>query len=106
MGLRNQYPISSNAIQNTTDGSDFYLLVLDQNASSMMYATWFGANGGWEHVDGGTSRFDPNGIVYEAICQGASNMTTTPTAYSTTNQVGSYDIAVFKIDFQSVGVIA
>ncbi|MDQ3109462.1 MAG: gliding motility-associated C-terminal domain-containing protein [Bacteroidota bacterium] len=100
------YPISSNALQPTTDGDDFYLLVLDQNATSMFYATYFGAAGGWEHVDGGTSRFDPNGIVYEAICQGASNMTTTTGAYSPNNMVGSYDVAVFKIDFQAVGVIA
>jgi gliding motility-associated-like protein len=100
------YPVTPACIQPTTDGSDFYLIVLDQNATSMFYATYFGANGGWEHVDGGTSRFDPNGIVYEAICQGASNMTTTPGAYSPNNQVGSYDVAVFKIDFQAVGVMA
>ncbi len=100
------YTVTPGAIQPTTDGNDFYLIVLDPNATALMYATWFGANGGWEHVDGGTSRFDPNGIVYEAICQGASNMTTTPTAYSPTNQVGSYDVAVFKIDFQAVGVMA
>jgi gliding motility-associated-like protein len=105
-GSVTSYPVSAGCIQPTTDGNDFYLLVLDQNATAMMYATYFGANGGWEHVDGGTSRFDPNGIVYEAICQGATNMTTTPGAYSPTNQVGSYDVAVFKIDFQAVGVIA
>lgn len=105
-GSVSSYPVTPGCIQPTTDGNDFYLLVLDQNATAMMYATYFGANGGWEHVDGGTSRFDPNGIVYEAICQGASNMTTTPGAYSPNNQVGSYDIAVFKIDFQAVGVIA
>lgn len=33
-------------------------------------------------------------------------MTTTAGAYSPTNQVGSWDVAVFKIDFQTVGVIA
>ncbi|HLG03844.1 MAG TPA: PKD domain-containing protein, partial [Bacteroidia bacterium] len=99
------YPVTSNAIQPTTDGSDFYLIVLDMNATSLIHATYFGGTG-WEHVDGGTSRFDPNGIVYEAICQNATNMTTTPGAYSPNNMAGSYDIAVFKIDFQAVGVIA
>lgn len=105
-GSVTNYPVSANCIQPTTDGNDFYLLVLDQNATALMYATYFGANGGWEHVDGGTSRFDPNGIVYEAICQGASNMTTTANAWSPNNQVGSWDVAVFKIDFQAVGVMA
>jgi gliding motility-associated-like protein len=105
-GQTTGYPVSGNAIQPTTDGSDFYLLVLQKDAIAMTYATYFGANGGWEHVDGGTSRFDPNGIVYEAICQGAMNMTTTATAYSPTNLAGSYDVAVFKIDFQAVGVNA
>ncbi len=100
------YIVTPGAVQPMTDGNDFYLIVLDPNATGLLYATYFGANGGWEHVDGGTSRFDPNGIVYEAICQGSSNMTTTPGAYSPTNQVGSYDVAVFKIDFQAVGVMA
>jgi len=82
------YTVSPNCIQPITDGNDFYLLVLDQNATSMVYATYFGANGGWEHVDGGTSRFDPNGIVYEAICQGAMNYPTTPGAYAPNNTYG------------------
>lgn len=105
-GAIGAYTVSPNCIQPITDGNDFYLLVLDQNATSMVYATYFGANGGWEHVDGGTSRFDPNGIVYEAICQGAMNYPTTPGAYAPNNLAGSYDVAVFKIDFQAVGVNA
>ncbi|MGL4597793.1 MAG: PKD domain-containing protein, partial [Bacteroidia bacterium] len=105
-GQVSAFPVSGNALQPTTDGSDFYLLVLQKDAVAMTYATYFGANGGWEHVDGGTSRFDPNGIVYEAICQGASNMTTTATAYSPNNLANSFDVAVFKIDFQAVGVNA
>jgi gliding motility-associated-like protein len=101
----NGFPLSPNALQTTTDGQDFYLIVLDQDATGLIYGSFFGGTG-WEHVDGGTSRFDPNGIVYEAICQVSTNMTTTPSAYSASNLTTNYDIAVFKLDFQAIGVQA
>ena len=100
------FPISTNAVQSTNDGNDFYLLVLDQNAASMTYATYYGDNGGWEHVDGGTSRFDKNGIVYQAVCACGGSFPTTPTAVAPTTPSWNCDIAVFKIDFQAIGVVA
>jgi len=98
-------PVSPGAIQSTTDGSDFYLLVLAQDADSLLYATYMGDGSSWEHVDGGTSRFDKQGIVYEAVCEGGTSFPTTPGAYSNTSTVG-WDIVVFKIDFEQQGVIA
>ena len=72
-------PITPDAAQSTTDGNDFYFIVLSKNANALMYGTFMGASGGvGEHVDGGTSRFDRNGIVYQAIC-GACNHGTFPT---------------------------
>jgi gliding motility-associated-like protein len=100
------FPVSSNAVQSTNDGNDFYLLVLDQNAASMTYATYYGDSFGWEHVDGGTSRFDKNGIVYQAVCACGGNFPTTANAVAPTTPSWNCDIAVFKIDFQAVGVIA
>ena len=42
-----------------------------------MYGTYFGQNDGpqsiSEHVDGGTSRYDRNGIIYQAICNCADH---------------------------------
>jgi gliding motility-associated-like protein len=41
-----------------------------------------------EHIDGGTSRFDKNGVIYQAICGGCggfSSVPTTPGAWSQTN---------------------
>jgi len=106
-GSTTGFPVSGNAVQPTTDGSDFYLMVLKKDALLMLYATYYGDPNAWEHVDGGTSRFDKNGIVYEAVCAGGTNFPTMPGSYSVNNQTGgSWDIAVFKIDFQSVGVIA
>ncbi|MHB1920957.1 MAG: DUF7948 domain-containing protein, partial [Chitinophagaceae bacterium] len=62
-------PVTSDAIKPYTDGRDFYFFVLKRDATSILFASFFGQDGGEvDHVDGGTSRFDPNGVIYEAIC--------------------------------------
>jgi len=96
-------------LQATTDGSDYYFIVLNKNMVSQIYGSYFGQNaGGGEHVDGGTSRFDENGIIYQAICAacggGTQNFPVTPGAYSTTKaattncNLGALKI---KFDFQN-----
>jgi hypothetical protein len=66
----NNMPLTANAIQSTTDGFNFYLFVLSTNATSLLYATYFGGAQSQEHVDGGTSRFDKKGIIYQSVCAG------------------------------------
>jgi gliding motility-associated-like protein len=86
-------PLTSDAFQSLTDGSDFYIMVLGQEASSLLYATFFGGYGLAEHVDGGTSRFDKKGIIYQAVCAGcggSNNFPTTPGAWSNTNNSSFY----------------
>lgn len=65
-------PITPDAIKSTTDGRDFYFFVLRKDATSQLFGSFFGENntqnGGNDHVDGGTSRFDRNGVIYQAIC--------------------------------------
>lgn len=78
----------------------FYLCVLEPQATDLNFATYYSAN----HVDGGTSRFDVNGIVYQGVCSGGG-FDTTPTAWATDQSAG-WDIGVFKIDFQTNGVNA
>lgn len=94
-------PVTPDAFDATTDGSDFYLMVLNTDAASLAYATFFGGSAS-EHVDGGTSRFDKNGIVYQAVCAGCGGLSfpTTPGAYSSTNNSFNCNLGVFKIDFQ------
>jgi gliding motility-associated-like protein len=54
---------------NQTDNRDMYFIVLKKDAASLLYGSTFGQNGGdGEHVDGGTSRFDEQGFIYQAIC--------------------------------------
>lgn len=85
-----------------TDGAGFYLMVLNPNASSLNFGTFYGNNGA--HVDGGTSRFDPQGVVYENVCS-SSGSPTMPWAWGT-SAGASYDSYVYKIDFEASGVTA
>ncbi len=110
-------PVTANAFQHTTDGCDFYFMVLRPNAQSLLYATFFGEVGAPvpDHVDGGTSRFDKRGFIYEsacASCWGNDNFPTTPTAWSRHNNSSYYGYfrpwncnnAVFKIDLRVIPV--
>jgi hypothetical protein len=63
-------PITANAWQSTTDGSDFYFASFKQNVANLQFATFFGGSNIQEHVDGGTSCFDKSGVIYQAICAG------------------------------------
>jgi hypothetical protein len=79
---------ATTAVKPTTDGQDFYFMVLSKDANALLYGTFYGANTLGEHVDGGTSRFDRNGVVYQGICAGcggSSAFPTTPGAWSNTN---------------------
>lgn len=99
-----QLPVTTDAFQSTTDGSDFYFLVLGKNFQSFKYATYFGGGQSQEHVDGGTSRFDNKGHIYQAICAGCggySDLPTTPGAFSTTNNSNNCNLGVVKLDLET-----
>ncbi|GAB4254750.1 MAG: hypothetical protein Kow0079_11210 [Vicingaceae bacterium] len=99
-------PVTSNAFQSSSgDGFNFYLIVLERDAASQLYGTYFGGGQSQEHVDGGTSRFDKNGIVYQSVCAGCwgnSDFPTTPGAWSNTNNSNFCNNGVFKFDFEIV----
>jgi gliding motility-associated-like protein len=106
-GNTNGLPVTSNAFQATTDGSDFYFMVLEANAASLLYATYFGASTVAEHVDGGTSRFNRDGVIHQAVCAGcggSSAFPTTPGAWSNTNNSGLCNLGVIKLDMEITGV--
>jgi len=92
-------PVTPDAFQSTTDGADFHLMVLEAEAVGLNYATYFGGSSSDEHVDGGTSRFDKNGTVYQAVCAGCGSnddFPTTPGAWSNTNNSFNCNLGVFK----------
>ena len=87
--------------QASTDGSDFYLAVLAPDATDLVYATFFGGPFSTEHVDGGSSRFDQNGTVYQSVCAGCGGMNdfpSTPGAWSPDNPSPNCNMGVFKFE--------
>lgn len=105
----NGMPLTSNAIQSFTDGFNFYMMVLAPNMSSIIFGSYFGGGASREHVDGGTSRFDKKGIIYQSVCAGCGggdDFPVTPGAWPTSqfgsniNQSSNCNNGVFKIDFQ------
>jgi gliding motility-associated-like protein len=93
--------VTSNAFKATTTGQDFYLMVLQDDASALKYATFIGGDISAEHVDGGTSRFDKKGVVYQSVCAGCGNnddFPTTPGVVSNTNNSTNCNNAVFKFN--------
>ena len=93
-------PVTADAFQSTPpNGFDFYLFVLKGDFNSLLYATYLGGNQADEHVDGGTSRFDKNGVVYQSVCGGCgafSDFPTTPGAWSATNNSDNCNNIIFK----------
>lgn len=96
-------PVTPDAFQGTSpNGYDFYLMVINRQMSDLIYATYLGGNQSQEHVDGGTSRFDKNGIVYQSVCAGCgqnSDFPTTDDAWSNNNLSNNCNNVVFKFDF-------
>lgn len=105
-----EFLITAGAVQSRTDRNDFFFFVLEKDATSQLYGTFFGQNGGFtDHVDGGTSRFDANGIIYQAICANCGNtpgifFPTTPGVWAPSNLSGACNEAAVKIEMNFGGV--
>ncbi len=101
---------TSDAFQDNTLGNDFYLMAMADDASELVFATFYGGDQSSEHVDGGTSRFDKKGKVYQSVCAGCggnSDFPILPTnAHSSTNNSPNCNNGVFKMDFELPAVIA
>lgn len=116
-------PVTAGAIKSRTDpsGSDFYFFVLEKNATSQLYGSFFGQNDPvgngppatfGDHVDGGTSRFDNRGYIYQAICANCGKTVPfpgTPGSWSPTNRAnapntGQCNLGMLKIEMDFTGV--
>jgi gliding motility-associated-like protein len=102
--------VTPNAYQSITDGNDFYVMVMKDDASAISYATYFGSPISEDHVDGGTSRFDKKGVIYESVCAGCGANSAFPTypanVVSHTNNSPNCNNAIFKLDLQVPLIIA
>ncbi len=105
-------PLTPDAIPIVPDGRDFYFFVLRKNATSQLFGSYFGQNGGFtDHVDGGTSRFDKQGVIYQAVCAncfGGAVFPTTPGVWSPVNGAlpQGCNLAMLKLSFDFAGVDA
>jgi gliding motility-associated-like protein len=100
-------PISPDAFQWQTDDSDFWLGLLNPGAETFIYGTFLGGLASAEHVDGGTSRFDKNGTVYQAVCAGCggnNDFPTTTDAWSSTNDSFNCNLGLFKFELGTIQV--
>jgi gliding motility-associated-like protein len=101
-------PVTPDAFQaNSPNGFDFYLFVLKGDFNSLLYATYLGGNQAQEHVDGGTSRFDKNGIVYQSVCGGCgsfSDFPTTTNAWSNTNNSSNCNNIIYKFSTEVIPI--
>jgi gliding motility-associated-like protein len=109
--------VTPDAYQHTTDGNDFYIMIMNDAASAITYATYFGSPTDEEHVDGGTSRFDKKGVIYQSVCAGCANSvtgflpdqnfpTTPANVVSHTNNSPNCNNAIFKLDLNLPLVVA
>lgn len=114
----NGLPVTPDAFKSVTDGKDFYFFVLQKDAVAQLFGSYFGENNqpnaGCDHVDGGTSRFDRNGVIYQAICGNCKigtppfpNFPVTAGAWSTVNNAntqGGCNLTMVKIAMNLAGV--
>lgn len=92
----------------------FYFFVLEKNASSQLFGAFISdPDDLGMHVDGGTSRFDKDGVIYQAVCAcGADRQLSTADAAYTANAAYasrngfSCNLASIKIAFDLAGVLS
>lgn len=103
----NGFPVTADAYQSGTNGSNFYIAVLSQDAATLKYATYMGGTASsFNHVDGGTSRFDKSGRIYHAVCGACGGndfgFTTTPGSWSPSNPSPNCNLAAFKFELNEI----
>lgn len=107
----NGFPLTTDAYQSVTNGSNFYIAVLGENAGTLKYGTYMGGtSSAYNHVDGGTSRFDKTGRIYHAVCGSCgggiqNGFTTTPGAYSNLALGPNCNMACFKFELSKIDAI-
>jgi gliding motility-associated-like protein len=106
----NGFPVTTDAYQSTTSGSNFYLAQFTKDMMTLKYGTYMGSlTGSNDHVDGGTCRFDKGGGVYHAVCAACGGNTngfpTTPGAFSPTNNSNNCNMAAFLFELSKIEAV-
>lgn len=104
------FPVTTDAYQLTTSGSNFYLAQYSKDMLTLKYATFMGSTtGANDHVDGGTSRFDKGGGIYHAVCAACggnpNGFPTTPGVFSPTNNSNNCNLAAFLFELNQIEAV-
>ena len=104
------FQVTADAFQTMSNGSNFYIAVLEQDASLLKYATYMGGlSSSSNHVDGGTSRFDKSGRIYHAVCGACGGndygFTSTPGVWSPTNNSSNCNLAAYKFELNTITAV-
>ncbi|MFM9986688.1 MAG: PKD domain-containing protein [Flavobacteriales bacterium] len=95
---------TSDAYDSSNSTGDFYMATFDDSMNNLLYGTFYGGSTSSEHVDGGTSRFDRKGVMYQSVCAGCGSNDDFPiypsNAWSPTNGSSNCNNGVYKFDFQ------
>ena len=94
-------PTTSDAFKSSPDRDDFYVIILSDSLKDIVYGSYIGNTIGLgDHVDGGTSRFSKEGVIYQAVCacEDDNNFPTTATAISSRVQSGDCNMLLFRFD--------
>ncbi len=102
-GPRN-LPLTADSLMGSANGYDFYMACWSAGFDSLLFATYYGGPISQEHVDGGTSRFDKKGVIYQSVCAGCGGRSDFPVSsgsvVSPVNRALNCNNAVIKLAFQ------
>ncbi|MDR1726272.1 MAG: gliding motility-associated C-terminal domain-containing protein [Bacteroidales bacterium] len=107
--------VTSDAYSINTDGQDFYIASFNTDPLTLNYGTFLGENNnslyiGNDHVDGGTSRFDKFGNLYQAACASCGGSQSFPVlpanAWSNNNGSSNCNLAAIKFSVHNDYAVA
>ncbi|MFT6205735.1 MAG: gliding motility-associated-like protein [Spirosomataceae bacterium] len=107
----NNLPTTQNAFKKTTTGSNYYFMILEANARSLLFGSYFGSEAPTagsergDHLDGGTCRFDKKGVIYHSACVCRANDFVgfpVKNAFSSTHNSSNCNMAAFKFEIDAL----
>lgn len=94
-GGSSSLPVTPDAYQDSVQ--NYWFCALEPSFSDVQYATFFGLGSDHNHV--GINRMDPEGFVYQSVCNIDQYPFTTSNVWSPSKQTSGQDVVSFKFSF-------
>ena len=78
---------------NFMDADMIFMAAFSPGMSGLLFGSYYGGS----HIDGGHSRFDQDGVLYQGICSHSGEMPSSEWAFSADQGV-TYDLCLLKVD--------